>query len=182
MGLSKLFLALLFIGQFSLAQDQLVLPRISSKDEVIIGQSVAVALSTVTSDFRVLEKKHFSKTSIEYGLNHPMAAVGDFNKDGYRDIVLIGYSRSKRTYYVSGFLSDNDRSSYVSNVLMSYDINKFTFKENPMYLKTISQIGTKKLPRDFIQIETYGHGGASAHSFYYSLKDKKFKIYRGTVD
>lgn len=176
-------LAISFINQNSYANAaKIEQPRIKSNGTIELGSQITEGLKTIDSDFALLQKKHFSKTSLEYGDHHPMAVVADFNGDGYKDIVVLGQSKSKKTVYIYGFVSNEDRQNYEALEITSSPIDNSVFKNNPMYLTLLSKGKIKNVTRDLVQVETYGLGTASVQSYYYSKTSNKFKFFRGQLD
>lgn len=181
----KLFnlLIMIFFSLNIYAKDQkFQMPNIKSGSKVELGRLVESAMKEVVGDFELLKLEHFSKTSLEYGLNHPMATVADFNGDGYRDIVVLGYSKSKKTAYVYGFISNYNRKKYDSYEIDSFPEDETVFKNNSMYLTLAPKDKIKNLTRDLVQVETYGPGATSVQSYYFSKKQGNFELFKGKLD
>ena len=153
---------------------KLVLPRIMPSNQVVLGSSVTDSLKNHTSDFKLFELSHFSKTSLEFGVGHPMAVVGDFNGDGFRDIVVYGYSSSKKTSLILGAISDIKNKKYHIHEVIGSSFREEEFKNNSRYLKSIAKRSVPIAVRDYVQIETYGVGDSSSLGMYYSVKNKRF--------
>lgn len=177
------FLLLLFVANAAYAKkSKFVLPKIFSSGKVILGSTVTESSKEVAEDFELFDLSYFSRSSITNGNGHPMATTGDYNNDGYRDIVVLGLSKEKKRHFVVAFISSEQSRTYKSFIIMNYELTNSKLVNNPFYLRTISKIGNKKLSREIFQIESSGQGGASVHPFYYSKTSKKTKLYKGTFD
>jgi hypothetical protein len=173
---------ILFISTIANGADKIVLPKILSSSQIILGSSVESALKKKNKNFKLFNRTQFSKIAIDSGKETPMAVAADFNSDGLRDIALLGFSKAEKKIYIYVAVSNKANGTYDIYELNSFDLESKYLKHNPMYL-TIAEFKNEKLNQaPILQVETNGPGDVSVVPYYFSNKQNDFDLFNGKFD
>ncbi len=161
---------------------KIVLPRVLSSANVVLGETVESALKIKNKNFELLQITNFSKLAIESGKDHPMALTADFNSDGLRDIAMLGISKSEKKVFIYVAVSNEPKRIFEIFELDSFSLEDKFLKFSPMYL-TLAEFKKASLKkRPVLQIETNGPGDVSVTPYYFSKKTNDFELFQSVFD
>lgn len=160
---------------------KMVLPKILSDGSVVIGETVESKIKSEISDFKIYSVSDFSRQANENSKNHPMAVTEDFNGDDYRDIVVYGYSESKKSSVVLAAISDLKTKNFKIINVLEVSVEKLSSDKNETYL-TSNDFTHKGVKRKVFLFESIAPGAISSTTFYFSKKSKNIEVFRGSLD
>ncbi len=167
---------------FAAPLKRMVLPRIFEGGGVVLGSTIDQILSKEDPGFKVFARTNFSKLAVSNSDKTPMAKTADFNSDGLRDIVIFGYSSTRKVVLVYGLVSDRNTRTYKVHELTSYPKESNSFKQNPFYITLFKKKMKSGNTLDIVQYESAGDGSTSVTPFFYSMVIKDFKPFEGVED